>query len=82
MNEPLAVLKHRLLEAHNLQQQTRSVEQNILKASRHRLEIVEKEINKLRTRALTDYSAGDRYMEFTQEKGRLLNVIANSEARL
>lgn len=82
MHEPLAVIKHRLLETHNLQQQTRSVEQNILKASRQRLEQVEIELNKLKSRALTDTNAGDKYMEFTQEKGRLMNVIANSEARL
>ena len=82
MNEPLAVIKHRLLETHNLQQQTKSVEQNILKASRLRLGKIEMELNKLKTRALTDSSAGDKYIEYTQEKGRLLNVIANAESRL
>lgn len=67
--------RRRVAHLHALDHATTAAERRILDAAEKRLAVVEAEITQARRRALVHDGAADRYMELTEERGRLLEVI-------
>ncbi len=78
MKEQIKKIQNSLHELNALQQKTDSVEQKILASAIQRLERINADLLKLRSRVLTDKKADKQYRELILERGRLNQVIANS----
>ncbi len=77
MKEQIKKIQERLHELNALQQKTDSAEQKILASAIQRLDRINAELLKLRSRVLTDKKADKQYRELILERGRLNQVIAN-----
>ena len=78
----IAAAKRRLVHLSGLAATTEAHERKILGAARSRKEAIETDLKALKPRAIADASAGERYLELTQELGQVDLVIARARKAL
>jgi len=81
-DQHIAGARRRLVHLAALEAKTAETERAILTAAEHRQDQVLAELDQLRPRALADGRAGDRYLELTEERGKLAQVIAKARQAL
>lgn len=74
----MAAARRRLVHLQGIGERTRSAEQRILVAARHRLGVVRDEMAQLLPRVNLDHAAADTYQDRVTEAGRLAIVIASA----
>ncbi len=73
-------LKHKLADLSRLGAVTDATDKAIVSAARERLERVNKDIEKLRPRALTDEAVAEHYQALILERGKLHQVMGKANA--
>ena len=77
-----AALQAQLRAVERAHQAAVASERHILQAAQDRLTHVQTELTALKTQALLDDQAGDRYLALIQERGQLQQTIALAEHHL
>jgi hypothetical protein len=70
--------RRRLGHLAGLAAKTEAAEKQILASAQSRLEAVDRDLNRLRPRAVVDDDAGEQFETLTRERGQLQNIIAQS----
>ena len=78
----MAAARRRLVHLQTIGERTRSAEQRILVAARHRLGVVRDDIARLLPRVDLDDAAAETYTSRVAESGQLAVVIASAQAAI
>lgn len=81
-DQHIAAARRRLGHLAGLEAGTAKAEQAILQHARERLDTVEAELEQVRRHAAVKDRAATRYLELTEERGRLLEVIQRANDAL